>query len=222
MLCHFCSRNAIKKCSQCQVVCYCDDNCQQKDWLIHKNKCLAWKTNILNWIEQSEEKIMIINLIDKTQRKLIHQCIEKATKTFSRSLKLTSKPSGNPLYRFYNQCPGCYAKYIPIKEENYHRGYEENNQDEYYQINCLKCNYSWTWECNYDDDVVKYVFGNNCVVIGKQMKMFRNSKCFEISKLIISSCPQLPDVSSYNSISFTSIPMNLTGIKKLQQFLDNK
>ncbi|KAF5327714.1 hypothetical protein D9619_004677 [Psilocybe cf. subviscida] len=32
---------ALKKCSGCKLLCYCDDACQKRDWIFHKHECAA-------------------------------------------------------------------------------------------------------------------------------------------------------------------------------------
>ncbi len=218
MRCKICDKQTTKKCSHCRVVCYCDRQCQRQDWSAHKPQCVAWKTNILDWITQNKDHhVLIIGLTDGQQRKLVHQCIEYATNTYSRSLKLPCFPFG-PKRRFYKQCYECNRKNIPFGIENYCEGVMDSNMDESYRIVCPNCHTPWHWECNYDGyDQIISVNTNNCVVIGDAMKYFKLLK----SKLDESSCPCLPCVSVYNTVKYHILPTGLRGMKNLIQTLNS-
>ncbi len=217
MKCNICDKQTTKKCGQCLVVRYCDRGCQRKDWPMHKAECTAWKTNVLDWINSADKShVLIIGLGDKEQRKIIHQCIEETTKTYSRSFKFSCFPS-EIRRRFYKRCYECNRKYIPFGYEDYRQGFMGNNQDESYRIACPKCGFSWYWECNYDGyDNIAYVYYNNCVVIGgEKMKHFRNMKCARNSKLEESSRPRLPFISSYAAIKHKHLPVGIPDMQHL-------
>lgn len=220
MKCKICGLQTVKKCSQCRVVCYCDSKCQLQDWVTHKSECNAFKKYILDWLEmlkpeEKTTKVCIISSTDKETRKLIHQCIERATTTFSRSITHPDLPVSR--VRCFKKCYECGFKHIHFGTEHYYKGMMANNQDEYYYIKCPRCFHGWHWECNYDgyDSIVCYN-GNNCVIVGDAMQHFKRTK---VHKLKDESCPRLPPVSSYDSITYNDIPSSIRSIKNLIEAL---
>lgn len=210
--CHTCKSPTIKKCSQCKVTFYCDKKCQLEDWSNHKEKCIAFKTHIL---DLNETKCIVIALTDNVQRKLLHQCIEVGSTTFARSLKLDHLPSGKRT-RFLKKCYNCDRKYIRFGPNEYHKGIMDNNMDEYYSVECPECHEDIIWECNFDGyDFVRTTFENNCLVVGNAIKSFKHpnrSKCMN---------PELPNVESYQSITFHDVPKKTMGLKCLMKLLQN-
>ncbi len=221
MKCAVCGEHAEKQCAQCHVLCYCERKCQREDWTTHRAACLAFKTNVLNWLQtQKCNNVLVLASTDANERKKIHQCVERATTSFSRSLKLTKLPYGEVKLRLFKKCMQCGAKNIRFGSNDYREGVMNNNQDESYEITCPQCNHNWDWECNYDDcDAVRYIFGNNSVAIGNTMKYFRHTYAVK-SKLNADSCPQLPDVSCYKQKFVVPVPADLRGIKNLQKLLN--
>jgi hypothetical protein len=50
-------------------------------------------------------------------------------------------------------------------------------KDEYYRVNCVFCEASFTWDINYDgDDNVIYLKGNNIIAIGDYFKHYNKNK----------------------------------------------
>jgi len=54
------------------------------------------------------------------------------------------------IYETVVRCPECKIN-VNLRSQDYRRGTEENNKDEYYRRDCPKCDYSIVYECNYDD-----------------------------------------------------------------------
>ncbi len=161
-----------------------------------------------------KQTVIVIACNNAAQRKNFHECIEFANNTYSRSMKLEKLPR-EVKYRFCKKCIYCGHKKIPFGK--YIPGMMENNKDESYQITCPKCEHSWYWECNYDDDDnIVHVYANNCIVIGNRMKPFKIKKDNP-------NAPVLPCVSSYESIYYHTIPVGLqVGMKNLLKLINSQ
>ena len=106
------------------------------------------------------EHICVITCDDLTRRKKIHQYLEHVPKIGHLSLHSEMFPSTQ---RVFKKCFECNT----LVALEYHRGWMDNNQDEFYGGYCPKCGESNEWECNYDssDDIIK-VRGHNMIIVG--------------------------------------------------------
>ena len=109
-----------------------------------------------------------IIIVNTEERRKVHQYLDtKDVYQIGATCKLYNTEEK---YFFYN-CPdrGC-GNLIKVTRDMYHRGYMENNRDEYYSIACDKCDLLFSFEPNYDDYTYKGVRRNNMILVGPCVK----------------------------------------------------
>lgn len=110
-----------------------------------------------------QDKILVINIKDDNDRKLIHQYLE-TNMTTKKSSMCCDVFDRYTRVRFLKNCYHCNKK--NVKLNNYNYGSMENNQDEYWSGQCPKCGENNYYEPNYDNcDNIHRSYENNCIVI---------------------------------------------------------
>ena len=108
------------------------------------------------------KKVRFVELTTK-EREVLHQFLD-ANYPNLKKFSVRCKRLEVDCVAILVKCYEC-DKPIPV---NYHDGYMENNQDEYYSGYCNDCEISINWECNFDDDedVIRIIRKKKMFVFG--------------------------------------------------------
>jgi hypothetical protein len=166
-----------------------------------------------------KDEFFIVTCIDSKQRKLIHQYIESNypnTNNIGMCIDTFKKTT-----RRFLKCIECSNKSVPILTEKYCYGYSENNEDEYYHVECKKCERRWSWEPNYDGyDDVRSFDENNCILVGNYMKLKYNPHKNTIQKKI--TADDVKDIVGKCQIQLIKRPEKILKNQDLQKFVNDE
>lgn len=125
------------------------------------------------------ENIIIICCPVKQYRKIIYNYLDKHNKQGykKRSVCISRFPTTRHKKITFD-CYECHNKTSSDMKYNY--GFTDNNQDEYYTYECPICNYSYTYECNYDELMdgshIDCFSEHNAIIIGTTIKAGKHKK----------------------------------------------
>jgi len=121
-----------------------------------------------------KNKLLVINVNNDEDRKLIHQYLENNVTTRKASMCCDCFDT-NTRMRFLKKCYHCNKKNVMLNKYNY--GDMENNQDEYWSGECPKCYEYNYYEPNYDDNEnIWRTYENNCIVINVNYSLPSHAK----------------------------------------------